>query len=30
MRIKKDLNEGIITWSNNKFSEPTLELYGEQ
>ena len=29
MRIKKNINLGIISWSNAKFSEITLyELYG--
>ena len=29
MRIKKNINLGIISWSNNKFFELTLqELYG--
>ena len=29
MRIKKNINLEIISWSNNKFSELTLwELYG--
>ena len=31
MRIKKNINLGIISWSNTKFSELTLyELYGWQ
>ena len=30
MRIEKNINLGIISWSNAKFSELTLwELYGE-
>ena len=29
MRIEKNINHGIISWSNTKFSELTLwELYG--
>ena len=27
MRIKKNINLGINSWSNTKFSELTLELY---
>ena len=31
IRIKKNITLGIISWSNTKFSEPTLwELYGWQ
>ena len=31
MRIKKNINWGIIDWSNTKFSKLTLqELYGRQ
>ena len=30
MRMKKNINLGIISWSNTKFSEQTQELYGCQ
>ena len=31
MRIEKNISQGIISWSNNQFSELTAqELYGRQ